>query len=184
MPSDIKTTEHKIRIALPRASVWHIPEKSHTQARSYLYYTWWDDSSTGAQIAPISALQRWHPGLHPSKIPHRCSTGASCIPDLGAVRPLCITFKTQRAQSICLNYCGCFKLPRISPLTPLSCEGCPHRSALWLPLVLSVPRISSTVKCWHPGPFILLFKLLLNQQNKTAPSMRIYGSWYFKLYWS
>lgn len=184
MPSDIKTTEHNIRTALPSTSVWHIPERWHTQAHSYLYYTRWDDSSTGAQIAPISTLRRWGPGLHPSKIPHRCSTGASCLPNPGAVGLLCITFKTQRALNICLNYCGCPKLLRTSPLTPLSCEGCPHRSALWLSLAPSVPRIASTVKCWHAGPFILLFKLLLNHQNKAAPSVRIYGSWYFKLYWS
>ena len=76
-------------------------------------------------------------------------------------------------------------LPQAS-LTPLSCEGCPHGSALWLSPVLSVPGISSTVKRRLAGPFRLhqLFKLPLKQHNKITPSTHVSNSWHFKLYQS
>lgn len=117
---------------------------------------------------------------------YMCSPDASDSPDPGAVRLLCITFKILRVLSICLNYCGCSKLLRIWPLTPLRCEGCPHRSALWLSPGLFVPRISSLVKCRLAELFVLqwLLKLLLKQQNKITPSTYFSSSWYFTLYQS
>lgn len=117
---------------------------------------------------------------------YMCSADASEFPDPGAARLLCITFKILRVLSICLNYCGCSKLLRIWPLTPLRCEGCPHRSALWLSPVLFVPRISSLDKCRLAELFVLqwLLKLLLKQQSKVTPSTHFSSSWYFKLYQS
>lgn len=117
---------------------------------------------------------------------YMCSADASYSPHPGAGRLLCITFKILRALSICLNYCGCSKLLKIWPLTPLRCEGCPHRSALWLSPVLFVPRITSTVKCRLAEPFLLqwLLKWLLEQQNKITSSTHSSSSWYVKLYQS
>lgn len=103
---------------------------------------------------------------------YMCSADASFSPDPGAVRLLCITFKILGVLSICLNYCGCSKLLRIWPLTPLRCEGCPHRSGLWLSPVLLVPRISSIVKCRLAELSVLqwFLQLLLKQQNKITHS--------------
>lgn len=91
------------------ANVWHITEISHTRAHSYLYYTWWDDSNTGAQPSPTGALRHRDAGLRPQKAPHRCCGCLVSSWSWGSQTAL-HNLQNPRALSSCLSYCSCPRL--------------------------------------------------------------------------
>lgn len=133
------------------ASVWHITERSQTRAHGYLYYTWWDDSSTGAQPSPMGALRHRDAGQLPQETAHRCCCCLVTSWSWGSQTAL-HNLQNPRALSSHLDYCTCLSS---SPLPPPSCEGSSHWSAVWPPPAPSVPRIPSTFQCRLARPLTL-----------------------------
>lgn len=151
-PADIKTREHEIRREALQVPTCGVSPNDHTCVQTGVCIT-------HGRMA--SALKLWlYPSAHCSievlgyafRRYHTGSTNASCLPDPGEVGLLCITLKPDGEPK---HLPQLLRLPQASQNSPPPPLGCPHRSALWLSPVLSVPQISSKVKCKLAGPFIL-----------------------------